>query len=72
MNYFTDVRSYLEKYFADEDGSLDEDAQLFLKRLLTYDEMSSDGIDDEFDKRNPDQYAAYLTGQLQEYLRNRK
>lgn len=72
MNNITDVRSYLEKYFADEDGSLDEDAQLFLKRLLTYDEMSSDGIDDEFDKRNPDQYAAYLTGQLQEYLRNRK
>lgn len=72
MNNITDVRSYLEKYFSDEDGSLDEDAQLFLKRLLTYDEMSSDGIDDEFDKRNPDQYAAYLTGQLQEYLRNRK
>lgn len=72
MNNITDVRSYLEKYFSDDDGSLDEDAQLFLKRLLTYDEMSSDGIDDEFDKRNPDQYAAYLTGQLQEYLRNRK
>lgn len=72
MNSIADVKKYLEKYFADMDGTLDNDAQLFLERLLTYDQMSSDGIDDEFDKRNPDQYAAYLTGQLQEYLRNRK
>jgi peptidoglycan hydrolase-like protein with peptidoglycan-binding domain len=72
MNSITDVRNYLKKYIGDEDGEIDEDAELFLKNLLTYYEMSNDNIDDEFDKRNPDQYAAYLTGQLIEYLRNRK
>lgn len=72
MNSIAEVRDYLKKYFSDVDGSLDADSELFLSRLLTYNEMSSDNIDDEFDRQNPDQYSAYLTGQLKEYLRNRK
>lgn len=74
LSNIQEVVNYFKKlYGTDANGKIkDAEAKKFVESLLTYEQMSSDNIDDDFDKSHPEQYAAYLTGQVWEYLRNRK
>jgi peptidoglycan hydrolase-like protein with peptidoglycan-binding domain len=74
MHSITDVENYLLDAIGTKSGDkviLDTDAIEFLDSLITYEEMRNDYNGDDNGRDTPDQYGAYLTGQLANYLRNR-
>lgn len=74
MYSITDVENYLLDAIGTKSGDkvkLDTDAIEFLDSLITYEEMRNDYNGDDNGRDTPDQYGAYLTGQLANYLRNR-
>lgn len=74
MHSITDVENYLLDAIGTKSGDkviLDTDAIEFLDSLVTYEEMKNDYNGDDNGRDTPEQYGAYLTGQLANYLRNR-
>jgi peptidoglycan hydrolase-like protein with peptidoglycan-binding domain len=74
MYSITDVENYLLDAIGTKSGDkvkLDTDAIEFLDSLVTYEEMRNDYNGDDNGRDTPEQYGAYLTGQLANYLRNR-
>lgn len=74
MYSITDVENYLLDAIGTKSGDkvkLDTDAIEFLDSLITYEEMRNDYNGDDNGRDTPEQYGAYLTGQLANYLRNR-
>lgn len=65
-----DVRKWMVDRFGDEDGDLSKDDENFIKGLMTYKEMSSDGKSDEYD--DDEAYYRYLAHAVNEYTRSKK